>query len=64
MKNAIRFFQSGVYAVHIIDTKLKGKIDALNNSKLINTYFYPNGTKGWDYLIPAELYNKAARLLK
>jgi hypothetical protein len=64
MSNEIWLFQKGIYAVHIIDAKLKVKFDFLKNFKLISTYSYPEGIKGWDYLIPAEMYNKAVKLIK
>jgi hypothetical protein len=64
MRSEIWLFQNGIYAVHITDSKLKNKFDFLKNFKLITTYFYPNGVKGWDYLIPAEMYKKVKRWLK
>jgi len=64
MNNEIWLFQNGIYAVHIVDSKLKNKFDFLKNFRLITTYHYPNGVKGWDYLIPDELYAKAAKLIK
>jgi len=64
MKNEIWLFQKGFYAVHITDSKLKHKFDFLKNFKLITTYFYPKGVMGWDFLVPAEMYNKTVRLLK
>ena len=64
MNNEIWLFQKGMYAVHIMDSKLKTKFDFLKNFKLITTYKYPNGVRGWDYLIPSELYAKALKLIK
>ena len=64
MNQEIWFFQKGFYAVHINDSKLKQKLDVLKNFKRINTYYDSSGVRGWDYVIPADMYNKVARLLK
>jgi hypothetical protein len=64
MNQEVWFFQQGFYVIHIIDSKLKRKLDFLKNFKQINTYFYPNGVRGWDFLFPAKLYNKAVRWIK
>ena len=61
MSQEIWFFQKGFYAVHIIDSKLKRKLDFLKNFKLMTTYYDSTGVRGWDFLLPAEMYNKVTR---
>lgn len=64
MAQEIWFFQKGFYAVHIIDSKLKRKLDFLKNFKLITTYYDSTGVSGWDFLLPAEMYGKVVRWIK
>jgi hypothetical protein len=64
MNQEIRLFQKGFYAVYIIDLKLKRKLDFLKNFKLMTTYFYPNGGRAWEYILPAQMYSKVVRWIK
>jgi len=61
MKQKIWFFQEGFYAVHVIDSKLKRRLDFLKYIRQITAYSYPSGIKAWDFLIPVEMYNKVTR---
>ena len=64
MRQEIWLFQKGFYLAHIMDAKLKRKLDFLKNFKLMTTYSYPNGAKGWDYILPAQMYKKAVKWIK
>ncbi len=64
MTQEIWLFQKGYYAVHIMDTKLKLKLDFLKNFKRITTYYDSNGVCGWDFLLPADMYTKVSRWIK
>jgi hypothetical protein len=47
-----------------MDAKLKRKLDFLKNFKLITTYYDSTGVSGWDFLLPAQMYNKVVRWIK
>ena len=64
MNQEIWLFQQGFYAVHIIDSKLKRKLDFLKNFKRITTYYDSTGERGWDFLFPADMYKKAVKWIK
>ena len=64
MRQEIWLFQKGFYLAHIIDTKLKRKLDFLKNFKLITTYYDSTGVSGWDFLLPDAMYSKVVRWIK
>ena len=63
MKQEIWPYGKGLYKVLVEDKKVKVRIERWKDLKLSCRYSHPDGWCGWDYIFPARLYNKVAKLL-
>ena len=42
---------------------IRRKIERWGESQKCATYFYPDGAVTWDFIIPAKLYDRVAKLI-
>lgn len=57
------FWAKGFQKVHIINVKIRKIIERWEKAKMINTYFNPDGTMAWDFIIPSKYCKRLVRLL-
>jgi len=48
--------------VYVEGFNLKRRIERWENSKLHCTYFYPDGSLAWDFIVPAKLCKKLKKV--
>lgn len=54
LEQSICFYSKGFNRVHVISLKIKRNIERWKNTKLVNTYFFSNGTVAWDFIVPSK----------
>ena len=63
MNNEIWFYEQGYYKAYFENRKIKNKLDFWKDCRVGCQYYYPQGKRGWDYILDSRLYNKVAKLL-
>ncbi len=62
-QETIWFWCRGFYKVYVDDYKLKIKIERWKEARLHCHYFYADGRRAYDFIIPSKLHSRARRLL-
>ena len=63
MESEIWPWSRGFYKVYVEDYRSKAKIDRWKEAKLHCHYFYRDGRRAYDFIIPSKLYDRVSRIL-
>ena len=63
MENEIWLYYRGFYKAFTQEYEIKRKLDSWKDCKVQCSYIMPDGKNGWDYVFPAKIYNRVAKLL-